>query len=90
MAVDRYLDRYETRAEETRQRDRDDAQKRSERLFSGDWLVGRLLEARKAPYHDDPSERPSYTIKLKTPDRHRNVMWGKDLERASHTIPSRR
>lgn len=79
--ADRYLDRYETRAEEARQRDRDDAQRRTERLYAGDWVVGRLLEARKAPYHDDPAERPSYTIKLKTPDRTERL-WGVDLERA--------
>ena len=81
MAVDRYPDRYEAQADEARQRRRSEVQERTERKYAGDWLVGRLLEARKAPYQDDPEERPSYTIKLKTAggtERH----WGTDIERA--------
>ncbi len=76
-----YLDRYETQAEDARQRARDEAQQRTERKYAGDWLVGRLLEARKAPFQDSPEERPSFTIKLKTAngvERH----WGTDIGRA--------
>jgi hypothetical protein len=76
---------YETEkdaaAAEARERARQEARDNKDRLYSGEWVGGRLLQARKAPYHDDPANDLSYTIKLQTSYGVQSL-WGKDLERA--------
>jgi hypothetical protein len=75
------LERHEAEAEEARQRAREAARERADRLYAGDWLGGRLLAHGKAPYRFEPESRESYYVRLQTADG-RQVLWGKDLERA--------
>jgi hypothetical protein len=75
------LERYEAEAEDARQRAREAARERADRLYAGDWLGGRLLAHGKAPYRFDPESRESYYVRLQTADG-RQVLWGTDLERA--------
>ena len=75
------LERYEAEAEEARQRAREAARERADRLYAGDWLGGRLLAHGKAPYRFEPDSRESYYVRLQTADG-RQVLWGTDLERA--------
>lgn len=67
--------------DEPRRRDRDEQRERAERLYAGDWLGGRLLEHGKAPYRFSPDAQESYFVRLQT-SHGRQVLWGKDLERA--------
>jgi hypothetical protein len=68
-------------AAETRRRAHEEQRERADRLYAGDWLGGRLLAHGKAPYRFEPGADESYFVRLQTTEG-RQVLWGKDLERA--------
>jgi hypothetical protein len=75
-------------AEDPRRQEREAARERADRLYAGDWLGGRLLAHGKAPYHFEQGNADSYFVRLQT-SYGRQVLWGKDLERAVQESKSR-
>jgi hypothetical protein len=75
-------------AVEGRRRAQEEARERADRLYSGDWLGGRLLAHGKAPYQFDPGNEESYYVRLQT-NYGRQTLWGTDLERAIRESKSR-
>src|SRR4051812_32346666 len=67
--------------EEQRRRAREETRYRAERLYSGDWLDGRLVEHGSRPHPLDEENRASYYVRLQT-SHGSQTLWGRDLERA--------
>jgi hypothetical protein len=45
-------------------------------------VIGRLVEHGEAQYRNDPDEKPSYYVTVRTRDGDQRTVWGKDLKRA--------
>lgn len=57
-------------------------------LQPGDVRVGELIASGAAPYHHDPTQSPSFFVRIGLPHGPKNF-WGVDLERALQESPTR-